>query len=219
MGVPRTVHDQRKECKDTRRLTDKSGEHERGPEADFVLELRRGEGRERADVDAPVKEVVDPRDGDVRIDDDALAGRQRLDEHARLAILVSDERADVALDPAGAERDDDRAHDPAGQAAAVRQARGDAGEEEDEEADEVDGAEEADGLVAPPLCVGDDGAEDGREVGEELEHVLQARCGGLALVECTRGAQVAVGGCAGGGARGQRVLEVVLERAGEPWGA
>src|SRR5882724_1238565 len=115
MGVPRTSGRSARRIRDTNGwgLTDKGGECERGPEADSVLELGGGEGGKGAEVDAPVEEVVDSGDRDVRIDDEALAVRHGRDEHARLAILVRNERADITLDPASAERNDDGAHDPA----------------------------------------------------------------------------------------------------------
>ena len=70
-----------------------------------------------------------------------LAGWQHLDEHVSLVILVHDEQADIALDPASAKHDNECAHNPARQAAAILQAGGDASEEEDEKADKVDGTD------------------------------------------------------------------------------
>ena len=99
-------------------------EKKRSPETDVVLKFCSGDGWERADINAPVEQIVDPWDGDVGIDNDAFARWHRLDKHACLAILVRDEWGYVWFNASSADCNDYRTHNPSGNTSSMWQGGG-----------------------------------------------------------------------------------------------
>ena len=134
---------------------------ERGPEALVLLHERRGQQREGADVDAPIKDHVDALVRDGGVDNDALAALLRLDGHGAALVLVGNEGGNVGLDAARAEANDDDGHNVAAETSLVAHGR-EGSDPEEEETNPVDGAEDENRLVLAEVLVGNDGAENGR---------------------------------------------------------
>lgn len=139
-------------------------EQESGPETDIALHVGGRDQRQGSQVDAEVEDHVDARDGDSRVDDDALArllvGR---DLHLAAFVLISDQRSDIGLDTTGTETNDDNGRDETSQAGTSRQSARDRSAGEDEKTDDVDEAEDQDGVVLSEVLISDDGTEDGRD--------------------------------------------------------
>lgn len=82
-------------------------EKEGGPKSDIPLHIWRRDSGERAQVDTEIEYHVDPRDGDGRVDDDALA-RLRIgcDLHLATLVLIGNQRGDIRFDASCADTDD-----------------------------------------------------------------------------------------------------------------
>jgi hypothetical protein len=199
---------------DGREAEDDGGQGEAEPEADVALGVGHADlADERADVDEEVEPVVDLVCGDCRVDNDALARLGESDDaHGAEVELFDDERANVGLEAASAEANDDDAHDERSERAVwILQHEGQGGDDEDQVADDVDAEGDRDGPEPAPVLVGDEGAKERHGVLEELVEGGDGKGGALAAAEGA-GLGVVVPGVehgAGGGAGRHRLLDVV----------
>ena len=132
-----------------------------GPEADVALHVRRGQQRERSQVNTTVEDHVDTLDGERRVDDDALSLLRGRDSHLLPLVLVRNQRSNVTLDTTGSQTDNQDGDDEASQTSAVLESRRDGCADQDEQTDHVDDREQHDGLVFAQVLISDNGTNDG----------------------------------------------------------
>ena len=161
-----------------------------GPEVNLELHPDSGNGRERANVDTPVENVVQTLDSHLGVDYDTLTALERLDDGPRPCVLLGDQGTDVGLDTTGSETENDHADDETGESGAGIEGRWHGGGEEDNESDDVDAGEDTDGIITPDLgdlvsrvgklnskgtypSISNNGSKDWGDVAPKLEEVLQ----------------------------------------------
>ena len=141
-----------------------------GPEVGVALHVRGCKTRQGTDVDAPVEDHVDTGDGDRRVDDDALAGLLvGSNDHLATLVLIGNQRGDVGLDTTSSETDDDDGSDETTETSASLKSNRNSGQGKDEETEDVDTAEDDNGVVLSEVLISDDSTENGRNIAPELE--------------------------------------------------
>jgi hypothetical protein len=128
------------------------------PEIDIALHVRSCEQGEAADIDTEVEYHVDPLNGDSRVDNDALASLVVVtNDHLSALVLIGDKRSHVRLDTTSSETNNDNGHNETTKTSAVVKGRGDGCASEDEKTDDVNSAEDDDGVVLSKILISDDG--------------------------------------------------------------
>jgi len=140
------------------------------PEVDITLHVWGGKQGERSSVDAPVEDHVNPLNGNGRVNDDALASLVVLsNDHLSSLVLVGNQRRNVGLDTSSSQTNNDDGNDETTEASAMIESSRERGKGKDEQTDDVDAAEDDDGVVLAEILIGDDGNENGSNVAPELE--------------------------------------------------
>jgi hypothetical protein len=113
---------------------------------------------------------VDALNGDRGVNDDTLASLVIVaNNHLSPLVLVGNQGRDVGLDTTSSETDNDDSDDEASETRIVVESRRDGRAGKDEETDDVDTAEDDNGVVLSEILVGNDGTENGSNVAPELE--------------------------------------------------
>jgi len=200
-------HDERAEAEEDGR------QGVRQPEADVVLAVDHGQlASQSADVDEQVEVVVDTGRGGSRVDDDALAGGQRPDDHPLEIELLDDQGVDIGLEATGTDaHEDDADAERAEGAVGVLDDGGETGDDEDDVAENVNHEGGADGAVAAEVAVGDPGTKERH--GVLPERVEGCQGGGRALAEAEGAGLAVLNVIAGAGRRvlGELLLDEVCE--------
>jgi hypothetical protein len=156
-----------------------------------VLAVHHGElAGQSADVDEEVEVVVHARGRGRRVDNDTLSAGQRSDHHPLEVELLDNQGVDVGLEAAGANTHEDDTDGEGGQRpVGVRDNGRQAGDDEDDVANDVDQESNGDGPVAAEIAVGKPGAKQRHGVLPERVKRGQARCSPLAEA---KGASLAI---------------------------
>lgn len=118
----------------------------------------------------PVENHVDPGNGDGGVNDDALTGLLvRANNHLATLVLIGNQGSDIGLDATSSKtNNDDRSNEATKTSASLKSNRNRC-QGEDEETDDVDAAEDDNGVVLSHVLIGDDGTENGGNIAPELE--------------------------------------------------
>ena len=105
---------------------------------------------------------VNPLNGNRRVDNDTLASLIVMtNDHLPPLVLIGDQGRDVGLDPTSSDTDDKDSRDETAEASAMIESGWNGGACEDEQTEDVDEAEDDDGVVLSEVLVGDYGTENG----------------------------------------------------------
>lgn len=169
----------------------------RRPEANLLLQLCCRKTRERADIDAEVEDLelisacfrlllvgssdhVNPLDRDSRVNNDSFAALLDTDGLLGTSVLLCDQRADVGLYTSSSQPDHEHGNYKAWKGKSVldgyRQRRG----KQNHDSGKVYVRKIEDGFIFAEILVGNDGAENWRDIAPELKEVGQACRAGLA---------------------------------------
>jgi len=113
---------------------------------------------------------VNPLNGNGRVDDDALASLVVLaNNHLSPLVLIGNQGRNVGLDTTSSQADDDDGNNEPTETSAMIESNRERGKGKDEQTDDVDAAEDDNGVVLSEILVGNDGTENGGYVAPELE--------------------------------------------------
>lgn len=183
---------------------DAQAEQVSGPEVDVALHVGGCEERQRTDVDAPVEDHVDAGDGDRRVNDDPLASLLvGTNDHLATLVLIGNQGSDVGLDTTSSEANDNNSCDETTETSASLKSNRDRSQGEDEETDDVDTAEDDDGVVLSEVLISNDSTKNRCNVAPELEESGETSGSLVSHTESTT-ALTAI----------ERTLDVVLEDTG-----
>jgi hypothetical protein len=90
-------------------------------------------------------------------------------DHLSPLVLIGNQRRNVRLDTTSSKTDNNDSNDETSQTGIVVKSRWNSRAGENEETDDVNQAEDDNGVVLSEILVGNDGTEDGRNVAPELE--------------------------------------------------
>jgi hypothetical protein len=137
------------------------------PEVAIPFQVGSGEQRQRSGVNAPVE---DPLDRNGRVNDDLLASLViGANDHLSPLVLIGNQRRNIGLDTTSSETDDDDGNNVTSKTSAVIQSGRDRCAGKDDETEDVDAAEDDDGVVLSKVLIGNNGTENGSNVAPELE--------------------------------------------------
>jgi len=140
------------------------------PEVAVAFQVRGGEQRQRSGVDAPVEDHVNPLNSDRRVNDNLLASLViGANDHLSPLVLIGNQGRNVGLDTSSSETDDDNGNNVTSETGAVIQSGRNGCAGEDDKTEDVDAAEDDDGVVLSKVLIGNDGTENGSNVAPELE--------------------------------------------------
>jgi hypothetical protein len=141
-----------------------------GPEVGIALHVRSGEQGQGADVDAPVEDHVDTRDGDRGVDDDALASLLvGTNNHLATLVLIGNQGSDVGLDTTSSETNDDDSSNETTKTSASLKGNRYRSQGEDKETNDVNTAEDDDSVVLSEVLISNDSTENRCNIAPELE--------------------------------------------------
>ena len=141
-----------------------------GPEINVTLHVGGGEQRQRSGVNAPVEDHVNPLDSNGRIDDNFFASLVVMaNDHLPPLVLVGNQGSNVGLDTTSSKTNDNDGNDETTESSAVVESSRDRCAGKDDKTDDVDTAEDDNGVVLSKVLIGNDGTENGSDVAPELE--------------------------------------------------
>jgi hypothetical protein len=155
-----------------------------GPEIGVQLHIRSGDQGKGTGVDAEVEDHVNPLDGDRGVDDDALASLLvGANNHLSPLVLIGDEGSNIRLDTTSSKTDDNDSENESRHTGAVVQCGRKRCQCQDEKTNDVNTAEDHDGVVLSEVLISDNGTKNRSDIAPELE---ERRETGSTLVSKTK---------------------------------
>jgi hypothetical protein len=175
-----------------------------GPEIGVQLHVRSGDQGEGTGVDAEVEDHVNPLDGDRGVDNDALASLLvGANDHLSPLVLIGNEGSDVGLDATSSKTNDDDSENESGHTSTVVERGRERCQSQDKKTDDVNTAEDDDGVVLSEVLISDNGTKNRCDIAPELEECRETGSTLVAKAESTATERSVV-----------RAREVVLEETG-----